>query len=263
MRSRYVYGLIALGCALLCSYFVPTGAAWGRFLKARPESAAGPQEESFTFAGKTGKFTLWQQPGLGVKPGLLLFIHGSGATDSYAAPIAQLQEFGKTYDLLIVAVQAPDHATTWPNGNPAQDNRHTAYLKALIAEKLAPAHPFDPNRVYFVGMSAGSTFLTGDFLPEAGPSFTGGMVLLCGGAAPFFPLDKTRADQLRNQLKLYYRIDSSDFLYGQATGAISYYSRLGVRTFTDITHKGGGHCGFDFATALKAALDKIDTARHL
>ena len=226
-----------------------------------PVSADGQVEDSFSFAGKTGKFTVWKQSGVGARPGLLVFIHGSGAADSYAAPISQLNQIGKDFNLIIVAVQVPDRIITWAKGSPGDGHRHTEYLEALIQQKLKASYPFDANRAYFVGLSAGSTYLSGDFLPEVSASFKGGVLLLCGGAQPFFGLAKDHADKLKEQYKIYARIDSSDFLYGQTVQAIAFYKTLGFKTFTDITKNGGGHCAFDFAAAVKTGLTKLGCQR--
>ena len=222
----------------------------------------GVEERSFTAEGITGKFTLWRQTLGKGKPGLLLFIHGAGAGEDYASLAGGLIELARDRHLLLVAVQAPAHAFTWPNSDAFRDNRHAAYLKALVEQRLAKDFPFDPGRSYFVGLSAGSTFLSGDFLPEIDLAYSGGFVLLCGGAMPFGTSGRLQETVARRErFQFYYRIDRGDFLYPQTAVAIDFYKKSGFKTFADISADGHGHCAFDFVGAVKTGLDKIVSPR--
>ena len=215
------------------------------------------EEYSFSAEGKTGRVSVWPSATNSKAAGLMLFIHGSGGGDHYAATASVLAGVAREHNLILVAVQAPDHAVSWPNGNPAENNRHAQYLRSLIATRLASELKFDPARLYLVGLSAGSTFLAGDFLAEIGKDYRGALVLLCGGASPFFGIDRLAENARAGRFKIYVRIDTSDFLYAQTMQSVDFFKKTGFTVVTDISSEGRGHCAFDPAAVVSTALVRV------
>ena len=76
---------------------------------------AGPSKE-FTYNDaalkKLGRYTLSSPSPAAMlkKPGLLIFFHGSGATNSYAAGFDGLDKVAQSLGLIAMAVQAPNGA---------------------------------------------------------------------------------------------------------------------------------------------------------
>ncbi len=214
--------------------------------------SAGPKKE-FTYNDavlkKSGNYTLSMPIGKDrpSKPGLLVFFHGSGATQNYAANFETLDQVAQGLGLLAMAVQAPNAHDTWANHAKGPSNQHDIYVKNLL-DKVFPTIPgLDKNRILFVGISAGSTFLSGDFLPRFISRYQGGAVLLCGGGGPvttdrslYSPLSQSEA----KAFPLAFYIQQADFLNRQTVeGAFYWKSRKADVSLENPA--GGSHCGFD------------------
>lgn len=182
--------------------------------------AADPKtEDSFRdpITTKSGKYTVqFPSPGARAKSlGVLAFFHGSGNSSGYASQFGTLQTLGKEYDLIPLAIQAPNNAITWPDDATGPSNQHVAYAKSLLERVIYTGHPeIDPDRSFFVGFSAGSTFLSGDFLPALFDHYRGGAVMLCGGGGPVGRAASSIAPlppAVAKAFPLYFYIQKGDF----------------------------------------------------
>ncbi|WP_141734969.1 hypothetical protein [Oligoflexus tunisiensis] len=211
--------------------------------------------------GKSGLYTA----AFGTNQGLLLFFHGSGNTQAYASSFETLQKVARTYDLVPVALQAPNQAVTWPEGRHAPNNRHVDYVKSFLEREIQAKHPeIKRDRLILAGYSAGSTFLSGDLLPAVISAWQGGAVMLCGGGGPvIFPPDvfKKLSPEAARKFPLYFIIQQKDFLYPQTMQGISYWKSRQALVQAE-TPAGGGHCAFDMQAELIKGIRKIlDMAR--
>ncbi|HYX35677.1 MAG TPA: hypothetical protein VE954_21485 [Oligoflexus sp.] len=220
-------------------------------------------EQSFKdpVTGKSGLYTAaFAERAAPNSHGLLLFFHGSGNTQGYAGSFETLEAAGREFNLIPVALQAPNQAITWPEGPNAPNNRHVEYVESFLNREIYAKHSaVDRRRLILVGFSAGSTFLSGDFLTAGIRQYQGGAVMLCGGGGPvrmppdvFTKLSSVEA----NHFPLYFLIQKKDFLYPQTMQGIAYWKNRQAKVQAE-TPEGGGHCAFDFATELRRGIRKI------
>ncbi len=217
-----------------------------------PSLKAGPKKEfTYSDAGlkKVGNYTLSMPEGSSrpKRPGLMVYFHGSGATQSYASNFDSLDEVARRLGLLAMAVQAPNGHDTWADHAQGPSNQHDLYVRNLLDKVFPTISDLDKKRILFVGISAGSTFLSGDFLPRNIGRYQGGAVLLCGGGGPvtrdrslFSPLPASEA----KGLPLAYYIQQADFLNRQTLEGVMYWKSRKADVSLD-NPAGGSHCGFD------------------
>jgi poly(3-hydroxybutyrate) depolymerase len=213
-------------------------------------------------SGKSGKYTI-SLPDASIKPqsmGLLIFFHGSGGTQSYASAFESLSGVAKENNLIALALQAPNGNDTWANHATGPGNQHETYVKSLLDSAIFPTvAAIDRNKIVFVGLSAGSTFLSGDFLPKYISDFKGGAVLLCGGGGPVslqkdFFTGLTKSNSLG--FRLAYYIQKKDFLFTQTMQGINYWRGRNA-TVSFETPEGGSHCGFDVNKEMSKLIKKV------
>lgn len=215
-------------------------------------------------SGKSGKYTI-AMPDSSAKPkslGLLVFFHGSGGTQSYASAFDSLNGVARENGLVALALQAPNGNDTWANHATGPGNQHEIYVKSLLDSAIFPnVSAIDRSKIVFVGLSAGSTFLSGDFLPKYISDFKGGAVLLCGGGGPvslqkdyFTGLTKTNSLGFR----LAYFIQKKDFLFSQTMQGINYWRGRNA-TVSFEAPEGGSHCGFDVNREMSRLIKKVLT----
>lgn len=183
--------------------------------------------------------------------GLMIFFHGSGGGPGYKHNLHRLKTVGKAFKLWPLAIRAPN-GRNWPNTDPQKDNGFSNYVVDLLRKEVFKWPIIDSDKVVFVGWSAGSTFLAGDFLPFFGWEFKGGAVLLCGGGLPYHMGIANLKELIKNQ-RLYFRIGTGDFLYQQARDVANFYRDAGVWVRGKMP-KESGHCSFSMETELSAGL---------
>jgi hypothetical protein len=205
---------------------------------------------------KTGHYQISQPRGVGPE-GVLVYFHGSGGGPTYAAQMDLLVRLAKPFNLAVVALQAPDQQNSWAADLPRIGAVNRLYVHSLLDKVVYAAHPtWSKHRTVFVGFSAGSTFLSGDFLPDEIDNYHGGAVLLCGGGSPLVSTTQNTASlnaNVRSNFRLYYVIQTGDFLYAQTTAAMNEWKRRGLSVAGE-SPVGAGHCGFDVGKALESGL---------
>lgn len=194
--------------------------------------------------GKSGKYTIDRQFS-NSRSGALIYFHGSGATPRYASNFSELTKVARRFDLTPVALQAPDNAVTWAEKGP-QSGR-IDYANDLIKSEVFGKSPLiDIKKTIFVGVSAGATFVSGDFLPKYIEDYGGGAVLLCGGAPPIYP---ARVGSSVKNFRMFAAIHPTDFLFSQTMAGVDFWRSFGLAIKT-IQPAGSGHCGFDLWAAM-------------
>ena len=214
--------------------------------------SSSAEERLFEHKGHMkGKFTI-DRPPSNSKLGALVFFHGSGASDSYASGFAELSKLARKFKLTAISIQAPNGVITWAEkGPPSGRIQYAQSLLETVA--FGKEYDLDPNKTVFVGVSAGSTFIAGDFLPAYIDKYKGGAVLLCGGASPIYP---TNLPTSISGFKMFSAIQQTDFLFGQSMAGIDFWRSHGVLV-KSIQPKGSGHCGFDIYENMKAGIKFI------
>ena len=210
---------------------------------------------------KTGHYQISPPGGVGPE-GVLVYFHGSGEGSTYAAHMDLLARLAKPFNLAVVALQAPDQQNSWAADLPRTGAVNRLYVHSLLDKVVYGVHPtWSRQRTVFVGFSAGSTFLSGDFLPDEVDHYHGGAVLLCGGGSPLVPSTQNTASlnaTVRSNFRLYYVIQTGDFLYAQTTAAMKEWKRRGLNVAGE-SPVGTGHCGFDVGKALASGLRYVFT----
>ena len=232
-------------------------ALWG-IMVTSAWSQQGKQENLYKdlVTGKSGKYTIQKPQGGGNRNGYLLFFHGSGNTDGYASVFPTLAKVADEFRLVPVALQAPNSAHTWANAASGPGNKHEAYVRSFIDKELRKG---GSDKIYFVGFSAGSTFLSGDLFPRFISDYRGGAVLLCGGGGPVAlskEVFKPLALDVAQRFPLYFYIQQKDFLFQQTTEGIMYWRQRNATVSYEFP-EGGTHCGFDLGDELRKGLRKI------
>ena len=182
---------------------------------------------------------------------LLVFFHGSGGAAGYAQPMKNLKTIADDYGFHIMSIKAPT-GNNWPNPDFAKDNGHITYAHEAIQQQVKA---LGIKKVVFLGWSAGSTFLVGDFIPVVGSYYQGGAIMLCGGGRPYFD-QFYRLSLIRKNMRLYFRVGSKDFLYDQVREVIAHYQKAQIKLSYMLTKE--KHCGFSLVAATREGLQALD-----
>jgi hypothetical protein len=190
--------------------------------------------------------------------GTMVVLHGSGGAASIKEVAQMLSVSACKHRLRLAIPAAPTRNRNWPFETAAGE-RQDEYLLELIKKDL-PAAWQSPSsealsNIFLVGISAGATFLMGDFYPRHAHLFKGRALALCGGSWPgqekivgFNKLDK--------DFPLFVQIGKSDFLFEQVRAGLTKYAQMGLplqASFTDAP----GHCAFDFNAAVDAVMKAV------
>ena len=216
------------------------------------------EESSFRDSrGLQGKYMI-EKNAATTRQGVLVFFHGSGSTSSYATNFEDLRKIAGDYKLLPIALQAPNGAITWAEQGP--ESGRVTYVRDLLKREVFDKYPsLDPKATIFVGFSAGSTFISGDFLPAHIQDYGGGAILLCGGAPPQFP---RRVASPQGQFKMFVAIQPTDFLFAQTMAGVQFWRGQDL-TVKTVKPPGSGHCGFSFNEQLVSGLKFVLGPRSL
>ncbi|NBW80471.1 hypothetical protein EBR21_01835 [bacterium] len=187
--------------------------------------------------------------------GAMVVLHGSGGAGSLKDLAQMLSVSTCKHRLRLAVPAAPTRNRNWPFET-SQGERQDEYLLELIKKDIPAAWQAPPativTNLFIVGISAGATFLMGDFYPRHAHQFKGRALALCGGAWP--SQDKiVGIKKLDADFPLFVQIGTSDFLFEQVRAGLTKYSKMGLplqASFTDAP----GHCAFDFNAAVDAVM---------
>jgi hypothetical protein len=187
--------------------------------------------------------------------GLLIVLHGRGGADGVTGLLETFRPTLCKHNLAAAAPSAPTANRNWPfessNGE-GQDEFLLNFIRKNVRSLLNLSVADDSLPVYLVGISAGATFLMGDFYPNYGHTLRGRAVALCGGSWPV----KGKINgikKIESTFPLFVQIGKSDFLFDQVTAGLKKYSQLGLPLRARFT-EAAGHCAFDFNEAIDVVL---------
>ncbi len=195
-----------------------------------------------TFSSSNGKSSTWKttipQDLSASKPyGLSIYLHGDGGGD-YSWVFDSLVKTSKTHNLIGMVVKAPNLERRWYNGGLA----NAKFLDELIEKELLAKYNIEKSRIYFIGTSGGSQFLSGQFIPNYGSKYNSGALLLCGGPKNW-QNNIVSTPEFISKFKFYWYSGTSDFLYDQIEEGMEYYKGLGMQVDSEMI-PGGTHCTF-------------------
>ncbi len=212
----------------------------------KPEATGGSGGKIGTFeqsfSASNGKSSTWKttipddlSP---TKPyGLSIYLHGDGGGD-YSWVFDSLVKTSKKQNLIGIVVKAPNIERRWYNGGLA----NAKFLDELIEKELLAKYNIDKTRIYFIGTSGGSQFLSGQFIPNYGSKYNSGALLLCGGPKNWQNTISSTPEFI-SKFKFYWYSGTNDFLYDQIQDGIEYYKGLGMQVDSEMI-PGGSHCTF-------------------
>lgn len=252
---------LLLGVALLVTSVSTT-------LTAGTATAADRHHDRATFSatnGASAEYQAWTR-GAGAQPGLLVYLHGDGAWE-YDNPEIDLAgrrgiaPQARRHGMVTVAARTPDrfgHPTWWEE---AKRNGH--YLRDLL-EHLTAEYDVDRSRIWLVGYSGGSHFLTTEFLPRYHGELTGGgAILFAGGAPPEQPV-AFPSELLENFTMHWYtgRDDEFDWwsALADARAGASWYSGNGFGTSLELPARTGHILEGKLGSVVRRHLDAAVTA---
>lgn len=185
----------------------------------------------------------------------MVVLHGSGGAGNLSSLLKSVSISACRNRFRMAALAAPNKKRNWPFESTAGEGQDRFLVEFL--RDVLPAH-FNLSRsqrhepLMLIGVSAGATFLMGDFYPRHASQFKGLALALCGGAWPNY--DRiVGVKTLDAGFPLFVQIGKSDFLFEQVKAGLTRYAEMGLpvrASFTDAA----GHCAFDFNQAIDAAL---------
>lgn len=212
---------------------------------------SGPAESFTTASGVDGAAAA---PGQTGQLGLNVLLHGDGGQSFFDFPNQAVQG-----GLAGVVVLAPDPNLFWGGGSGLDRTDGVAHAQAvndLILNVLPDLFAFDPNNVFFTGVSGGALLLSGFFVPAHMTNFSGtGVLLNCGALEPQVAF--VDADNVIASTTIHFQstLRELDLLQGSIPDAIRAYEGLarqaGLRARqinrlqTVNNSPNGGHCEFD------------------
>lgn len=181
---------------------------------------------------------------------LALFLHGDTANGYYENYFTNLKNHAVKRGFIFAAALSPNGNSWWHEDEFATDLH---FALTTLKNRLN----FSSKNILFSGVSGGSTFLTMQFIPLVGKSYSGTIAATCGGA----PSSSFRASELA-QLKTSYDLNiiyrDGDFLadpngtYGDVISkTVKQYSDYGFKVSKKVISK-----VLPNETAAEAALSK-------
>lgn len=123
-------------------------------------------------------------------------------------------------------------------------NEDTDAMSRVIT-RLGEAYGTQPDEILFWGISGGSQFLTGRFLPRVGHLHPGVYVNNCGGSDPWVDAQWDYQDEsIRDGIAVYYNYGDQDFLAPQSEDGFAYWSRE-MFTVDRVVHPNATHCAHE------------------
>lgn len=189
--------------------------------------------------------------------GLLVVLHGRGghAAAQLSTMATQFKAVACKRNLALVVPEAASANRNWPFERAGGD-KQDQFLNELLEKKIPTLVKIKkPHTTFFVGISAGATFLMGDFYPRHAQRYSGAAIALCGGSWPTDTRQLTELGKFK-KMPLAIRISEKDFLFRQARAGIVAYEKARIPVYKRITSE-SGHCAFSMDEATEEALSQI------
>lgn len=168
--------------------------------------------QSFSSGGVTSQYHLYGDGLPADKPvGLLLHFHGDGAFEfknpdsDFALP--GIVDQAREHELLMLAVRTPDTSTEtwWRNGQGNAD-----WVRALMTEKVFEDYNIDRSRIWLVGYSGGSQFITKFFMPAHSDMMCGGGAVIFGGGGRPSSIPQPFTDSFKQNFNMHWYTGQGD-----------------------------------------------------
>jgi hypothetical protein len=185
--------------------------------------------------------------------GLNVLLHGDGGQSFFDFPNQNVQN-----NLMGMVVLAPDPNLFWGGGQGLERVDGVEQSQA-VADLITTVMPqivnFDPNQVFFTGVSGGALMLSGFFIPQQIQNFpNSGILLNCGALAPqvdFADLSVLATTTIHYQstqgelANLQQSVPEAISAYEQAARGIGLSNQQISQLQTVNNSPNGGHCAFD------------------
>lgn len=217
--------------------------------------AAGNINLRYKVAAPASAFANAPPPGPNARAlGLNVLLHGDGGASFEAFPNADITT-STNGRLAGVVVLAPNAQALWGgqstrNRPRPQGDAHSRAVNDLIKTHLPTVLRFNPQDVWFTGVSGGAIMLSGFFLPTYLNEYKTGAMLLCGGMAP--TAERAAAPGFREALataRIHWQATQNEQpgLKTTITQGVNLYSRLAGNTAVQTVDASpaGRHCVFD------------------
>jgi hypothetical protein len=185
--------------------------------------------------------------------GLNVLLHGDGGQSFFDFPNQAVQN-----NLMGVVVLAPDPNLFWGGGQGLQRTNgveHSQAVADLITNVMPQVVNFDPNQVFFTGVSGGALMMSGFFIPQQMQKFpNSGVLLNCGSLEPqvdFVDPNVLATTTIHHQAtqrelaNLQQSIPAAMTAYEQAARSIGMSNDQINQRQTANNSPNGGHCAFD------------------
>ena len=181
--------------------------------------------------------------------GILVLLHGRGGHTAIEKLVNAFPKFACRRNFAVVAPAAPTANKNWPFEQ-KRGEKQDLFLLELIQKNLPQTFSINENTpIHLVGISAGATFLMGDFYPRHGFKLKGLAAALCGGSWPT-QSEINGFKDIEKHFPLFVQISKQDFLFKQTEAGLKRYMDLGLPLRAKITEE-PGHCAFDFEQSLE------------
>lgn len=181
--------------------------------------------------------------------GIVVLLHGRGGHTAIEKLVNEFPKFACRRNFAVVAPAAPTANKNWPFEQ-KQGEKQDLFLLELLQKNLPQTFSMNEKTpIYLVGISAGATFLMGDFYPRHGFKLKGLAAALCGGSWPTQSEIKGFKN-IEQHFPLFVQISKQDFLFKQTEAGLKRYMDLGLPLRAKITEE-PGHCAFDFEESLE------------
>lgn len=187
--------------------------------------------------------------------GTMFVLHGSGGANSLEQLLESVRSSACQHGYRLALPAAPTQNKNWPFET-ANGEGQDRFLLELIQKDLPSLFKLTrievQQPIFLLGVSAGATFLMGDFYPRHGHQLRGHALALCGGSWP--SQDKIEGvKSVESRFPLFVQIGKGDFLFRQVQAGLSKYAEMGLPLRASFTDE-PGHCAFDFNRAIEEVL---------
>jgi hypothetical protein len=181
--------------------------------------------------------------------GIVVLLHGRGGHTAIEKLVNAFPKFACRRNFAVVAPAAPTANKNWPFEK-KQGEKQDLFLLELLQKNLRQTFSMNEKTpIHLVGISAGATFLMGDFYPRHGFKLNGLAAALCGGSWPT-QSEINGFKDIEKHFPLFVQISKQDFLFRQTEAGLKRYTDLGLPLRAKITEE-TGHCAFDFEESLE------------